>query len=211
MSTKWPPPSGKLSTPTLPASETTFTIIGTTTIQAPASKVFAVTRDISKYGEWNSFCPTVTIQSQPEDAGNPAILHVGTFFTFGAVMDSSKPNKVNDTALQVSDISTPDHPSSYIPSATLEQDETYTSDLSKIYRIAWKSAPGLITLGVRTERFHEIIVLGENECEVRTWENMAGPLAYVVKWMYQKTLDAKFQDWCDDLKKYCEKGLQQNT
>jgi hypothetical protein len=33
---------------------------------------------------------------------------------------------------------------------------------------------------------------------------MGGPLANVVKWMYNKTLQQKFQLWVDDLKKYCE-------
>ena len=58
--------------------------------------------------------------------------------------------------------------------------------------------------GLRTERFHEIILRGEQECEVRTWEVMGGVLARTVKWLYQDTLDKKFKLWCEDLKKVSE-------
>ena len=60
-------------------------------------------------------------------------------------------------------------------------------------------------MGLKTERFHEIIVLGDEECEVRTWECMGGVLAKTVKWMYGKTLEGKFADWVRDLKQYSEK------
>jgi len=42
--------------------------------------------------------------------------------------------------------------------------------------------------GLRAGRFHEVIVLSNKECEVRTWELQSGLLVYIVKALYQKTL-----------------------
>jgi len=107
--------------------------------------------------------------------------------------------------LRITDISTPTSPSIYIPSSTLESEPTYTADLSTVYRISWKAEGGFASRGLRTERFHEIIVLGDDGCEVRTWENQGGVLAHTVKWFYKKVLMEKFQLWCEDLRAYCEK------
>ena len=61
--------------------------------------------------------------------------------------------------------------------------------------------------GLRSERFHEVIVRGVDECEVRTWENQGGVLARTVKWLYGARLKRRFQDWCDDLKRVAEEGV----
>ena len=59
--------------------------------------------------------------------------------------------------------------------------------------------------GLRSERFHEVIVLGQEECEVRTWECLGGVLARTVKWFYGGTLMEKFGLWVKDLKECCER------
>lgn len=123
---------------------------------------------------------------------------------FYVIMDAAKPEKTTQTGLMVTDISTPQNPSDYVDTETRENDGTYTADLSSVYRVSWKAHGGFASKGLRSERFHEIIVKGDNECEVRTWEVMGGLLAYTVKWMFQKTLDEKFKLWCEDLKKYSE-------
>ncbi|KAF2680261.1 hypothetical protein K458DRAFT_421488 [Lentithecium fluviatile CBS 122367] len=110
------------------------------------------------------------------------------------------------THLIVTDISTPSQPSNYIPLSTLTSESTYTSDLSTVYRVAWAGdKTGLLPSGPNTERFHEVIVKGEELCEVRTWECMGGVLAHAVKWMYRKTLETRFAEWCGELKGYGEK------
>lgn len=119
-------------------------------------------------------------------------------------MDASKPEKDTPTQLRITDISTPDVPSDYISKEVLEEDPGYTADLSKVYRISWKGEGGFVSRGLHTERFHEIIMTGEGECEVRTWEVMDGVLARTVKWMFRKTLESKFELWCADLKKVSE-------
>ena len=123
-------------------------------------------------------------------------------------MDSKKPESYTDTQLRVTDISTPESPSAYIPQDTLDSDPALYADLSSVYRISWTTEGGFVARGLKSERYHEIIVLGENECEVRTWECQGGPLARAVKWMYKDTLQKKFAEWCEDLKKGAEAAYQ---
>lgn len=203
----WPPAAG-LSTANVPLKEAVLTTSASLRINAPAAAVFDAVCDVGRYGEWNTFCPKVTIHEQPNDAEDSSKLHIGTLFTFHVVMDSNKPTKATDTSLIITDISTPAHPSSYIPISVLESDQTYTADLSTVYRISWRVEGSFVSRGLRTERFHEVITLGENECEVRTWENQGGLLARTVRWLYKQTLDEKFLLWCTDLKKHCEQTPQ---
>ncbi|KAH8694327.1 hypothetical protein GQ44DRAFT_719469 [Phaeosphaeriaceae sp. PMI808] len=88
-------------------------------------------------------------------------------------MDDSKWHKKTATHLRVTDISTPEKPSSYIPQDTLDSDASYTANLTKVFRISWKNDGGFF---LRTERFHEIIATTQDSCEVRTWELMGGIL-----------------------------------
>ncbi len=119
-------------------------------------------------------------------------------------MDASKPSKVTDTLLRVTDISTPEKQSGYVPTSLLE-DPTFTEDLSRVYRISWTTEGGFVMRGLRSERFHEVVMLGEGECEVRTWECLGGVLARTVKWFYGQTLMEKFALWVRDLKAECER------
>ena len=128
-------------------------------------------------------------------------------------MDAAKPDSVTDTQLRVTDISTPEKPSTYIPQDVLESDETYSSDLGMVYRIAWTTEGSFVAKGLRTERFHEIIPLqgGEEGCEVRTWECQGGILARAVKYYYKDVLKRKFADWCEDLKGEAERRVGQGV
>ncbi|KAK4950348.1 hypothetical protein LTR10_011329 [Elasticomyces elasticus] len=199
-STTWPPHAG-LSTVNVPRKDGILPVYASIRINAPAQDVFAALLNVSDYGKWNTFCPEVKIQGQDAQTLQPDVP-----FTFYVVMNSSKPDSKTETGLRVSDISTPSSPSTYVPQSTLETDGSWTADLQKVYRVAWKSEGGFVAKGLRSERFHEVIVLGENECEVRTWEVMGGVLAHTVKWMYKQTLMDKFELWCKDLKKYCERA-----
>ena len=195
----WPPTQG-LGTPTSPRESAVLTLSESVHINAPAALVFDALLDVSKYGEWNTWCPKVTIETPP----GSKILATGTIFNFHVIMDAAKPTKETPTRLIVTDVSTPEKPSSYIPTTALEHDPSYTTDLSSLYRISWKGEGGFATKGLRSERFHEVIINGEDSCEVRTWEVMSGPLAYTVRWVYKRTLNEKFALWCTDLKKRCD-------
>ena len=211
MTHPWPPPQGStsgLSTPTVPRKDVILPLASSTRISAPASTVFANILDTSTYLQWSSFVPKVSIHSQPSSVDRASkILHKDTLFTFHVILDQKKPDKESPTKLRITDISTPDEQSDYVPRDVLEDPQSgYESNLGKVYRVAWKGEGGYQARGLRTERFHEVIVLGENECEVRTWELMGGLIARTVKWMYGKTLQERFGDWCRELKWFCEGG-----
>ncbi|KAH8622050.1 hypothetical protein IG631_23156 [Alternaria alternata] len=129
---------------------------------------------------------------------------IGCTMRFTVVMNADKPDAVTLTPLKVVDICTPSSPTSYLTPEQLE-DPAFTADLSKVYRASWTGNGGMYAFGMKLERFHEVIVIGENECEVRTWEIMGGMLSRLVKVMYEDTLKGKVGLWCEDLKKYCEK------
>jgi hypothetical protein len=207
----WPPKEG-ISTPTVSASDRVLTITASAQINAPASFVFDILLDTSTYPEWCTFVPKVVIDSQPEGTSNNAILRPGTKFTFHAVMGTPG-SKPTPTHLLLSDLSTPSTPSSYISLEGLQAGKFpgYTPDLSTVYRVAWKGDKvDFFAKGLNTERFHEVIVRGEEQCEVRTWEVMGGVLAHTVKWMYGRVLGRKFEDWCGDLRGFGERRWQED-
>lgn len=215
----WPPKS--LSTVLVSASETICPSYASTKISAPASLVFSTLLDTSTYPEWNTWCPKVTIRSQPDansDNGSPTsasspgpqpspVLQKDTHFTLRVVMDASKPSKTTDTLLRVTDISIPTKQSDYVP-VSLLQSPSFTQNLAQVYRVAWTVEGGFVARGLRSERFQEVIVLGQEECEVRTWECLGGILARTVKWSYGGTLMEKFGLWVKDLKDFCERRYE---
>jgi hypothetical protein len=219
----WPPK--EVSTPTVAYGDSVFAITGSARIDAPASFIFNILLDASKYSEWCTFVPKVVVDKQPSAASTAesenssrqitdAKLQLGTKFTFFAVMGTGADiSKATPTHLIISDISTPSHISSYVSSSVLTASPMYMSDLSSVYRVAWKGDKiDFFAKGLNTERFHEIIVRGEEQCEVRTWEVMGGILAHTVKWLYKKTLDRKFEEWCAELKEFGErKWLEQKS
>ena len=208
----WPPPTG-LATQVVPHGSAVLTISGRTTISAPAPLIWSVLRDTSAYHSWNSFCPEVSIHSQPPDVApeEQQSLHKDTSFTFGVVMNAAKPHKKTPTSLSVTDISTPAQQSSYVSEEVLKGDGSHEPDLGRVWRISWTTVGYYVSRGLKTERFSEIIDLGNGECEYRTWECQGGILATTVKWMYEKTLQEKFAEWCADLKGECERRVREEA
>ena len=209
--TSWPPASG-VTTNVVPRKDAVFQIFSSTTIAAPASLVFEILLHIEAYKEWNSFVPSAQIlkQDMPEDGRDPndfSHMHQNSIMNFDVVMDSKKPEKTTATNLKVTDISTPEKQTDYVDSS----DPSFTADQSKVYRVSWTTHGGFVARGLRSERFHEVIVKGENECEVRTWEAMGGVLAYTVKWLYQTTLQEKFALWCSELKSRAESKYKEGA
>jgi hypothetical protein len=129
---------------------------------------------------------------------------------FDVVMNADKPDQKNRSQLKVSDMCTPSALTSYL-SPDLLEDPTFTADLSKVYRVSWTGNGGMYGLAPKLERFHEVIVISEEECEVRSWELMSGMLSRVVKLVYEDTLKAKVALWCEDLKRYCEKKYNEGA
>ena len=203
----WPPSA--LGTVQVPASACIFSISSRRRINVPAATAFSTLCDTSTYPSWNTWVPNITIQSQPAsnnsaEAGDSklsSILRMGTVFTLHVIMDAAKPTKRTNTSQKVTDFSTPSQRSDYVSDQLFEASSFYP-DPGQVYRIAWAMEGGWP--GLKSERFHEIIIIDETECEVRTWECMGGPLALVVKWIFQTTLQGKFELWLADLKKFCE-------
>ncbi|KAF1982490.1 hypothetical protein K402DRAFT_397568 [Aulographum hederae CBS 113979] len=205
----WPPPTG-LTTKAVPQSHAVVNLSASAKISASAHIVFTILTQTPTYPSWNTFVPRVTIHSQPADISpDDDTLRLGTDFSFHVVMDERKPDSANMTRLAVTDLSTPEYPSSYLSPEFLDANPCFSpaSASSRIYRIGWTSSPkaGLISYGLKAERFHEVIPLGEGECEVKTWECQGGPLAWAVKWMFGKVLERKFGEWCEGLKVESEK------
>lgn len=150
------------------------------------------------------------INTQPPNTPDTErnILHKDTQFTFRVVMNSAKPNSKVDSSQRVTDISTPEQQSSYVPDDILKEDGSFEPDLGRVWRIAWTTEGGFAARGLKAERFNEIIDLGDGRCEYRSWECQGGLLARTVKWFYEKTLQEKFETWCEDLKRECERRLE---
>lgn len=206
----WPPAIG-LTTKIVPRKEAILQLSHATTVQAPASLVLDTVLRVENYAQWNTWVPSAKVLTQPlssdpnDDPNDFSLMRIGSTMAFDVVMDPKKPQSINYTPLKVVDICTPSAPTSYLTPQLLE-DPTFTADLSKVYRVSWTGHGGMYSYGpvMKLERFHEIIVLGDDECEVRTWELMNGVLTRVVKFMYEATLKEKLGIWCADLKKQSE-------
>ncbi|KAJ4362876.1 hypothetical protein N0V83_009993 [Neocucurbitaria cava] len=205
----WPPPEG-LTSKIVSRKDAILQLSYSTNVHAPASLVLDTVLHVAQYPKWNTWVPSARIvtqasSSEPDfDPNDLSHMRIGSIMQFDVVMDANKPNKITPTPLRVVDISTPSAPTSYL-SPELLDDPTFTADTSKVYRVSWTGDGGFYSYGMKLERFHEIIVVGENDCEVRTWEIMSGILSRVVKLMYEDTLKEKVREWCEDLKKRCEK------
>ena len=149
-------------------------------------------------------------------------------------MDPSKPTSYTPTQLRITDISTPEHPSTRIPQDVLDTDGSFSADVHRTYRICWTTEGWLVTKGLRSERFSEVIVCdgpesntsGNNDgsqegqdkatkdrqaeeegeyCVYRSWECQGGVLARIVKWKFRDVLLERFKVNAEDLKKEAER------
>jgi len=211
----WPPPEG-LTTKIVPRKDAILQLPYSTVVHAPAPLVFDALLRVADYPAWNTWIPSAHILTQPSssdasaDPNDLSRMRNGSTMVFNVIMNADKPTSITPTQLRVVDISTPSSPTSYLTPDMLA-DPSFTADLSKVYRVSWTGNGGMYALGIKLERFHEVIVRGENECEVRSWEIMGGLMARVVKALYEETLKDKVALWCEDLKAYCEKMHAQGT
>ena len=149
--------------------------------------------------------------------GEPSVrLKDGTRMTFHVRMKlPHKPTDYTDTALVVTEVSRPNGPGNddyYDLTAT----PTHTEDAGRsgLYRISWATeagGPGAFPkFMLQGQRVHEIrpIVDGtgkeSSSCEIVTWECQRGVLAKVVKKMYGRYLQERFEEWAKSLGDYCE-------
>ena len=163
--------------------------------------------------------------------GEPSVrLKDGTHMTFHVRM--KLPHKLTDytdSALVVTEVSRPNdavHDHDHATGLTTTQTHTDDPHRTGIYRISWatESAAAALAAGSRSrstgpsypkfmlqaQRVHEIrpivdaLTGKETGCEIVTWECQRGVLAKVVKKVYGKYLQERFEEWAKSLGEYCE-------
>ena len=78
-------------------------------------------------------------------------------------------------------------------------------------RISWSQVtmPKFMLRSLRVNEFEPVVANGVESCQYRTWIQMAGPMAYTVKAVVSTVLQARFDDWSQDLKRYAEETWQE--
>jgi len=166
-----------------PPHDTVFYITSSLPINCPPSHAYHVLRDYSTWPEWNSFCPKVDVKSDKQSK----LLVPGMKLTLHVKMDPKSP------ALRAQ---------------TEEVTEASDENAEGVLRVSWSQGtmPQFLLRSLRVNELHP----GNDpqSCEYRTWITMAGPTAYIVKKMFESTLQARFDDWSVDLKRYAEETWQ---
>ncbi|KAB8349706.1 hypothetical protein FH972_023721 [Carpinus fangiana] len=130
-------------------------------INCPAEKVFELFRDTSTWPAWNTFVPECGVNRSKDSKSS---------------LPEAKLDSGDGMAMQVK--MTAD--ANLRAQGGVVTDRVDTPGEDDIFRIQWESK-GMPKMMLRTLRTTEVVPIGPNECEFRTWEVMAGPLAYVVK------------------------------
>ena len=112
-------------------------------------------------------------QSKLNAHNTPDFLNLGAKFTYEVVLDPSAPANRTPSYEQVTDVSTPRHPSACVPENMFMNDGSFDPDLE---RIAWITDPDsdIVKEGLFAERFNEIVVLDGHERRVRGCEVCIG-------------------------------------
>lgn len=178
--------------------DTVFYISSEITINCSPSHAYHVLRDTSAWPKWNTFIPKADI-TPPADAKDPAFLENGSKIAMHVRMNPKSP------ALRA------------------QKEEVVEVSEANPLSISWSqmSIPRML---LRTLRVNEFVALdadsedavgsdSSQSCRYRTWITMSGPLAYMVKLTTSGTLQARFNDNAEDLKRYAEETwkLQQTT
>ncbi|KAJ5692521.1 hypothetical protein N7462_001944 [Penicillium macrosclerotiorum] len=198
MATITDPTNSTRATPNIAAADAVCHLGSSAFIAAPSTQVWAALLDTSTWPSWNTFVPRVTIRSHPDstdDAPLSPVLRRGTRMIFHVRMDptSPKPQAARDVFLTVTEFTAP-NPSTQTPG-----------------RIVWvidgDVAGAMPQMLLNAEREHEVVDMeqdGQAGTMVRNWELQVGWMVYMIKWTMGAKLQANFELWVSDLKKYVE-------
>ncbi|KAI9718313.1 MAG: hypothetical protein M1828_006777 [Chrysothrix sp. TS-e1954] len=169
-------------------------------IAAPAWHVWQIHLDTKNYPAWNSWCPQVeaTPPTSPSHSVGDEELQVGGNITLHVRM--SEKGGLTKAACAITEITK--------PKADIGEGDASSAN-GACYRTRWGPSGG-ITWVLRADRNCEI--QGGNasdECDFRTWEWQAGPVARLVKLLFGSTIQKGFESWTNDLKVYSETTWQQ--
>lgn len=177
-----------------------FSIYADTVIDAPPQAVYDALLDIDKWPEWNTFVPAVHITSHPHAHHKSLRMMEGTNMTFDVQMTKDEKTTSKEVCNHVGQLKTL---ANHAPPA--------------ITHIRWSlhnaalMAPGFV---IKAERTNEIEDLGNGKTMYRTWETFGGWVAKsMIQKKYEQALKDRFQEWCQDLKKYLEgkQTVEQNA
>ncbi|KAF2100548.1 hypothetical protein NA57DRAFT_74154 [Rhizodiscina lignyota] len=168
----------------------TFIASSRVKINAPASLVFDILTDPSTWPDWNLFVPRAVSLPSEEPATK---MKQGDKIRFLVSLPTTAgPNpKRSDTRTD-----------ELVELISVPSDE----DTLKIYRANWSmiQTVTLPSFMLRCLRCNEIEVLGEDECEYRSWETFNGLAAWGLRFAAAGTLERGFNEWGEGLKKAVE-------
>lgn len=207
--------SPALKTPSYPSGNG-ITMVYSTTIHAPLQTVACLLLDARTYPQWNAFCPSITITSQPKStaplpaclasdpvlasiANNHTTLRDGTAFNFNPSMDGTgQPRRRRSPTMQVS---------------LLEQFERPDGRVG--VRMAWKMKGLAVKLLLRSERVQELVPAvaddGKPCVEYVSWDTYYGMLTSGGSSYYSKQIEAGCTAWMGGLKAHAEERAQVGT
>ena len=201
----WPPVNGP-TTVLVNRTEAAISLNGSVSIDAPAAVVWPILRDISYYPDWFKFFADAEITSQPanlSESEDPSLLYFDTKFNVTVI---AADNSTSLLPQAVSDYSTPNSTSSRVPQSLVD-DGTFYGNLSNLYRIAWITDQSIAGDSLKTERYTDIIITGNNTSLLRTWELQAGPAAQASVPL-KPVLDAGYVNFLATIKNQSEYAYQ---
>lgn len=190
-----------IPTPFYPSSQMSFSVVSRIHIAAPAAVVASTILDASKWGEWNSFVPSIQWINQSTSTQYPAglsmpaggkSLRVGDRFTMFVNMPGAPLSSL--TEAQIAGMTQNKEVVSHVEALFPSKEEGREG-----FRICWKADGGFAGL-VKAERVQECVQLADGGCEWVTWESFGGWLGAVVRLAVGGKLIERFGDWGRDLK-----------
>lgn len=192
--------TGPRPTPTIPDGGK-FSVYAEITINTPPQFPYEAIVDLHSWRDWNSFNPDVIITKHPHPHSRGLRLEQGTFMTVTVQYAPGEKSQSKEVcmhleALKTKDDGNPNH-----------------AQGGNITRIRWVSdnANYLIPRFVgKSERVNEFEEMSDGTTKYRTWIAFGGLAAKNLKKKYEKALQARVAEFCQDLKERSEQLYKQN-
>lgn len=207
--------TGPRPSPSIPSGGS-FSIFNKVRIRAPADAVYRALIDISRWEDWNSFVPDVTVDQPAAAQKDTSLLEEGMQITLNCRMNNdSKVTKSQELVVQVGPLKTHASKTAGSGEATRAGEGTTTTttttpptgdDPSENPRtvVRWV-ARGYMSYAVKAEHVNLIDDMGDGTTTYSHWETFGGPLALAVRAVVGSSLQQHFTDWAERLKAHVEK------